>query len=192
MKKTFTLLLLSFMASVLSYAQVTAVSVDSEKNYENNTKTAYLTLRGYYGTDLIEGISEQLNSHPDISLFSFYDNTNNKKCMYTASSDFTELMLVDIINDFMSEYYQFDSSNDLPNTEYFEDIKAVKFNISGITDDNHKAQIISELSQLDFVTAVEINHQGICKISIGKTTKGDTIRTAFNNLNLEIIEINIY
>ncbi|MDD2636563.1 MAG: hypothetical protein PHW82_13810 [Bacteroidales bacterium] len=189
MKKTLTLLVLSFMTSILSYGQVTGVSIDSKKHYENNTTTAYLTLRGYYGTDIIVGMSEHLNAHPDISLFSFYDNKNPKKCMYTANNNLSETTLINIINDFLSEYYEFDISNDLSHTKYFADNKTVKFKVTGINDDNHKDYIISQLSELEFINAIKINQEGICKINTNKTIKGITIITAFNDLNLGIIEI---
>ncbi len=190
MKKILLSLLLCIVTSLFAFTQVTKVSVDSEKQYENNTKTAYLTLHGYYDTDLLDGISRQLNSHPDISLFSFYDNANKTKCMYTANAGLSKTILIDLINDFLSDYYEFDHSNDLPNTEYFEDAKEVKFEVSGIKDDDHKAQIILELSKFGFVNAIKINEQGICKISISKTTRGASIKTAFNDLHLEIIENN--
>lgn len=186
--KKLVLLLASSLICVFTIAQISEVKIDSEKQYENATRTTYLSLDGYYGSELTEGISAHLNSHPDILLFSFYDETNPKKCMYTANNSLNKSILVEIINDFLSGYYQFDMSDDLPYTKYFANVKTVKFNVSGIVDDNHKTQIISTLSLLNFVSEIKINQQNICKISISKTTKGSVIRAVFDELNLEIIE----
>lgn len=188
MKKIITIILISGI-SLLSFSQITGFRTNSQKSYQDNKTTVYLELEGHLKTELLEGISENLNSHPDIDLFAFIDPTNPNKCMFTSNSDFTPGNLVDVINDFITEFVEFDNESDLSNTFYFDMHKSTKFKLNRTLNETEKAQLITEVSNQDYVILFEINNENICKLTYLKTTSGNTIRNLFSNFNLEIIEI---
>jgi len=188
MKKIVILFLISGI-TLISYSQISGFRTNSQKSYQDNKTTVYLELEGHLKTELLEGISENLNSHPDIDLFAFIDPTNPKKCMFTSNSDFTSDNLVDVINDFIREFVEFDNDTDLSNTFYFDMHKSTKFELNRTLDETEKAQLITEVSNQDYVISFEINDENICKLTYFKTTSGNTIRSLFSLFNLEIIEI---
>lgn len=188
MKKIVILFLISGI-SLISFSQISGFRITSQKSYQDEKSTTYLELEGHLKTELLEGISENLNSHPDIDLFAFTDPAYPNKCMFTSNSDFTTADLVDVINDFITEFVEFDNESDLSNTFYFDMHKSSKFKLNRTLNETEKAQLISEVSHQDYVISFEINNENICKLTCLKTTSGNTIRNLFSNFNLEIIEI---
>ena len=180
---------LCLLSTLIMHGQVTNIDIISSKTYENQKSTNYYNISGFIPAYLIENLSVHIESHPDVEKFSFYDNNNLRKCMCTASCNFNEEILIDLINDFLSQFYDFNINYDFLNTEYFEYNKSVKFIINGINSNEHKESIINQISQNQEVISIEIKDNNICKITINKTTTKQNISEIFDFYDLEIVEI---
>jgi hypothetical protein len=170
-------------------AQITSSKIVSKKSYEDQTQTSYLVLSGHFPSHLIDGLTQHIESHPDITKFSFYDINNINKIMFTADESIDLHLINDLINDFIRQFEDFDISHDLQNTAYFENNKAVKFFVGGIENDEHKNQIINNLLIEEIIISAEINDENICKITMSKVISGELIRNIFESYGLSITEI---
>lgn len=170
-------------------SQIVSFTTDAVKEYNDNTRTSYITLNGIISEDLRVVIERELVSHPDVSLFSFYDNTNFNKCMFTSAISVDESQLVDMINDIIDNYELTIPDIDMLQTVYFSTTKAVKFKVSGITDGESKSKAIDKLLRDKQVVSVEINPNNICKLEITKETHKDYIKKIFTEVGIEISEI---
>jgi len=189
MKTIISLVLLGFICLSIE-AQIISYSVDSEKQYSNDTKTAYLSLTGSIDESILTDIEREIMSNAEITNFSFYMNGNDIKCMYTGNISVTEAEIVQMVNDIYAVYLDSDDGQDFPNTVYGEYMKTVKFIVSGISDEGHKQQIIEDISENVAVISVEINPENICKLSVMTNVDKYMIEEIFSELNLEIIVIN--
>lgn len=189
MKTIISLVLLGFICFVAK-AQIISYSVDSEKQYDNDTKTTYLSLTGSIDESIITDIEREIVNNPDITTFSIFQNGTDIKCMYTVNNSISDAEIIQMINDIYAAYLDSDNGLDFPNTVYSEYEKTVKFILSGILDQGHKQQIIEEISDNASVVAVEINPDNICKLSVMTNVDKYMIQEMFGELNLEIVVIN--
>ena len=188
MKKTSAIISI-LIVSICLNAQISYLNINSSKTYDNDITTSYGILSGYIPQDLLIDLCTHIESHPDVLKFSFYDSSNYKSFMYSAKSSFDPLNIIDLINDFIEEFIAFDSSDDLANTEYFEDDKAVKFIIQGIINENQKEEIIDQISLEEGIISMEINPNNICKLTIHKGITKHNIIEIFESYSLSIIEM---
>jgi hypothetical protein len=98
MKRGFVLFFV-FLFAVSVSAQIVDFEIVSSKTYDNNTSTTYLTLVGDFDKTLCDEITSDLESYPEIQKFSFYDNTDLMRCMFTADLAFDAEKIVQLIND---------------------------------------------------------------------------------------------
>lgn len=182
-------ILLSFIC-IAATAQIISYNVDSEKQYDNDIKTTYLSLTGSIDESIITDIEREIVNNPDITTFSFFQNGTEIKCMYTVNNSISDAEIIQMINDIYAAYLDSDNGLDFPNTVYSEYEKTVKFILSGILDEDHKQQIIEEISDNASVVAVEINPDNICKLSVMTNVDKYMIQEMFGELNLEIVVIN--
>ena len=170
-------------------AQVISFVTDSEKDYSDSTRTSYLTINGYIPDDARLIIEQEIISHPDVSNFSFYDNTNLMKCMFTSNASIDEKQIVEMINDIISDYSQLNPDQNIQQIVYRIDDNSFKFKISGIQNDEYKQKIIGELRLNEKVLSVDINLQNMCKMVVTKETDIQFVEKLFSELGLEITEI---
>lgn len=171
-------------------AQIVSFTVDAEKQYNNDTRTSYLTLTGSIDSDMKLDIEREIVNNPAISTFSFLNDTDAIKCMYTVNNSISDNEIIQMINDIYAVYLNSDSGLDFPNTVYGESDKTVKFIVSGITDEGHKQEIIEAISGDASVVSVEINPDNICKLSVMTNVDKYMIQEMFSDLSLEIVVIN--
>jgi len=189
MKTIISIILLGFIYFVAN-AQIISYNVDSEKQYDNDTKTTYLTLIASIDESMMTDIEREIVNNPDITTFSIFQNGTDIKCMYTVNNSISDTEIIQMINDIYAVYLNSDDGLDFPNTVYGDYEKTVKFILSGILDENHKQQIIEEISDNASVVAVEINPDNICKLSVMKNVDKYMIQEMFSELDIEIVVIN--
>jgi len=188
MKKTFILVFL-FLSAYIVDAQIVSYSVDASKSYDTNKKTIYLSLRGFYTDEAAIFIENEILQNPEIIQFSFYDQTNKKKCMYTADIALTEAEFVEMINDILENFGMGKLETDYPQTVYFENEKALKFEIVGVRDEAHRQRIIDELSDNENIISMEIGSGNVCKLVLKRNADMTLIEEYFNDLEVEISRI---
>lgn len=188
--KTIICQLLFIVLCISVNAQIVSFSVDAEKQYDNNTKTTYLTLTGSIDNDMIVDIEREIINYPEVNTFAFYKNDAEMKCMYNVNISLSDTEIIQMINDIYDVYLNSDFGIDFPNTVYGADQKTVKFIVSGIIDEGHKQEIIETLSDNPVVVAIEINPQNICKLSVMTNVEKYMIEELFSELDLEIVVIN--
>lgn len=164
MKTTITIFFLIFIFGYNLNAQIKSFSVDGSKEYPNKTRTSYLTFSGYIAPDLAGIIATEMSKHPLILVFSFYDETDNLKCMYTSDLRLDDEKIVDLINSIILKNNKELIVYEFPNTVYNGDTKFVKVEIQGLENEGAKKQVIDELLKYDQVVSVEINNDNYCSI----------------------------
>lgn len=189
MKKNLLLFLFAFLCYGMN-AQVLSFTTDAIKEYEDNTRTSYLTLVGVVPAEIRPVIEIEIKSKPDVLNFSFYDNTNLMKCMFSSAISVDEKQIVEMINDVIEKYSLSNTNQEIQQIGYKEADYAVKFKVSGIKDAEHRQNLINHLNLNDNIISVDINIQNICKMVITKGTDISFIEKLFSELGLKISEIN--
>lgn len=182
MKKRLLFILFAFVYLNVN-SQVLSFRTDAVKEYDDNTRTSYITLDGVISSDIIPVIEKEILVNQDVKHFSFYDNTNRSKCMFTSVSSVDGKQIVDMINDIISENIREDKNTqpvDIINDEVF------KFNLEGIKDEMHKKQIVEILLRYGWVISADINVDNVCKLVLKKGTEMPEIEKVFENLGLKI------
>ena len=92
------LVLLCFEA----HSQVKLENIISEKIYPDNTRTCYLEV-GINAFFDKENLSKEIENHPKVIRFSFFDNTNLSNCMFKSDVSFTADSMVNLMNNIISK-----------------------------------------------------------------------------------------
>lgn len=164
-------------------SQVLSFRTDAVKEYDDNTKTSYITLNVVITPDIIPVIEKEMLVNRDVKYFSFYDSTNRSKCMFTYASSVDEKQIVDMINHIISDNTL--KNNNLQSVNILND-EVLKFNLEGIKDEMHKKQIVEILLQYGWVISVDINEDNVCKLILKKGIEIPEIEKVFENLGLKI------
>jgi len=185
MKKTI-LICTCILCSFVINAQITSSKLISTKTYENQTQTSYLVLSGYIQEDFKEDLTKQIENHPDIKKFSFYDNTNIMKCMFTSNLSINENQIVDLINDIISEYSLQKIVDKNSMVEKSNSLYVLKFNILDIKNESQKQQILNSLTNNELVFSVDINSDNVCKLVLKEEIEIEFIVNIFEDLGLRV------
>ena len=185
MKKTF-LFFIIILSGIIINAQVTSSNLLSQKIYDNKSQTTYLELSGFIPEYAKGDLTEQIENHPDIEKFSFYDNTNIMKCMFTSELSMDEKQVVDLINDIISEYSLQKIVDKNSMVEKSNSLYVLKFNILDIKNESQKQQILNSLTNNELVFSVDINSDNVCKLVLKEEIEIEFIVNIFEDLGLRV------
>ena len=104
MKKLLQLLLNLILFILLcfdTHSQVKLENIISEKIYPDNTRTCYIEV-GINTFFYRENLTKEIENHPKVIRFSFFDNTNLSNCMFTADVSFTADSIVCLMNNIIA------------------------------------------------------------------------------------------
>lgn len=164
MKKTFILVIL-LVAGFFVQAQVLSYGIDASKSYDNNTKTVYLSLEGFYTETQARFIEKEILLIPEIKHFSFYDQSNSKKCMYSSDVSFDDTEILEILNYLIEKSNLVGQETGSPQAYYAGNQKTIKIFLSNV---GNKSLLIDELYEISGVVSVDINNDNVCKIVMEK------------------------
>lgn len=164
MKKA--VLLTIIVLSVLGLqAQIKSFTIDGSKVYDNNTRTSYLTLVGELDKDMADVIVKELESNSDIQKFAFFDSNNLMKCMFTADKSVDEEMIVDFINEVISNYGQEEKPlGSFSKAEIYSDYMIVYFKVDGLSEADDLKSFFRVLDDDELILSVEIIDDGLFKL----------------------------
>jgi hypothetical protein len=184
MKKNVLVFLFVF-TSVFINAQIVSYNLDSAKEYDDNTRTAYLTLIGTVPIELHAVIQGEIMAYPNVLSFSFYDNTDAMKCMYSSENSVDEKKIVEIINEIiLNNSSSLTSYNSQLQAECVQE-EVLKFTISGAVDEAQRINIVDVFSKYTWVKSVDINPDNVCKMVLFKEANIAEIEKIFKELGLE-------
>jgi uncharacterized membrane protein len=185
MKKT-ALFFIIILTGIILNAQVTSSNLISQKIYNDKNQTTYLELSGFIPEYAKEDLTKQIENHPDINKFSFYDNTNIMKCMFTSELSINKKQVVDLINDIISDYSLQKVVNNNSTLGQDNSLQVLKFNILNIKDESQKQQALNALMENDWVSSANINSDNVCKLVLMKEMQMEFIVKVFEDLGLNV------
>jgi hypothetical protein len=184
MKKNVLVLLFAFMCVMLN-AQILSYNLDSAKEYDNNTRTAYLTLIGTVPIELHPVIQREILANPNVLSFSFYDNTNPLKCMFSSESSVNEMQIVENINEIiLNNSSSFMLNNSQIQVENLKE-EVLKFTLTGSVEEAQRLHVVDVFSKYSWVKSVDINADNVCKMVLYKDANITEIERIFKELGVE-------
>lgn len=139
------------------FSQVRIGAVDASKTYDDGTRISYLTLEGVLCEDLSEIIVRDIESHPDVLKFSFYNKSNLMQCMLKSTISFDEHVIEGIINNVIAARFgRVEGSKDFKNRGILNEYNISRFSLD-IVDNDLVSKIITEFKESGFISDVNYN-----------------------------------
>ncbi len=175
-------IVVSFIVLVVSlpaFSQMVNYTIESQKAYENGSKTVYLRFEGDFSAQARAVIEREFKTRIAVRQFSFYDQNNPTKMMFTATSGFSERELDEI----MAEVHASSSeTSDAKNTNIRkdrDDLDYIKFDIEGVSSKAEMKRVEAKLKSTDFIEYVAFGNLTECKLAVKKGTDMQDIKQAF-------------
>lgn len=103
--KRIILLLVFIYFTASGFSQITSFSVESSKDYDDNTRISYLYIEGVSNVNQADHIRDAMMKQPMVHRFTFYEkNVNFNKCMIQADKSLDEIYISNLINGILLDY----------------------------------------------------------------------------------------
>jgi len=169
-----------FLIGSFGFSQIEGYNIESSKTYDNATKTFYASLDGNITHEVRACFEKAVKHNELIEMFRFYDAESSEKFMITASVDFTNQDLENLIQ--------------TANSSFEESVQASKVNTMELDIllfeiDNQKTtldfdKLKHDLLAYDFIHYVAFGNNSECKIGVNKQTSEKEVIKAFDAVGL--------
>jgi hypothetical protein len=161
------------------FSQMVDYTIESQKSYDNGTKTVYLSFQGDFNEHVRAVLEREFKTRVAIKQFSFYNQNDPTKLMYTATSSFGEQELDDIIAEVNASSGGKTTAKSHNISAKRENLEYMKFHVEGVSSKEEMKRIVQKLKSYDFIEYAAFGSLTECKLAVQQGADVQDVKEAF-------------